>query len=365
MRSSTGAYFVGLDHVRALAAWLVFVWHFTHAGNGFPVPFGQTPVLPPLAWPDEGHTGVALFMTLSGYLFAKLLDGRELHYGRFLWNRAVRLLPLLIVVLVAVGVRRHLHGHPPWPYLRGLATGLVLPRLPNGGWSVTVELHFYLLLPVLLWCLRRWTWAPLALVVGAVLLRSVLYAAEGEIQSLAYWTLVGRFDQFVLGMAAARGRHLLSGRHLAMAAVAAAFCVFWWWYDGAGGFHGMPSYPSPSPVWLVLPTVEGACYAVGIAWYDTSFRHADVGPSWLIGRVGAYSYGIYLLHFFFVFAAARFIHEHVVDLSRFPVACLAATAVFAATVPLAWAAFLCVERPFLRLRVRYASAMPADADDGR
>jgi len=25
---------------------------------------------------DEGHTGVALFMTLSGYLFAKLLDGK-------------------------------------------------------------------------------------------------------------------------------------------------------------------------------------------------------------------------------------------------------------------------------------------------
>ena len=34
MRASTGQYFVGLDHVRALAAFLVFTWHFMHIGGG-------------------------------------------------------------------------------------------------------------------------------------------------------------------------------------------------------------------------------------------------------------------------------------------------------------------------------------------
>jgi len=30
-------------------------------------------------------------MTLSGYLFAKLLDGKRIKYGSFLWNRFLRL----------------------------------------------------------------------------------------------------------------------------------------------------------------------------------------------------------------------------------------------------------------------------------
>ena len=54
---------------------MVFAWHFTHAG-GYPVPLEYSPNAFPLAIFDEGHTGVALFMTLSGYLFAKLLDGK-------------------------------------------------------------------------------------------------------------------------------------------------------------------------------------------------------------------------------------------------------------------------------------------------
>ena len=77
MKSSTGQYFIALDHIRAVAALLVFIWHFSHAASGYPVPFEFTPSFFPLAIFDEGHTGVALFMTLSGYLFAKLLDGKR------------------------------------------------------------------------------------------------------------------------------------------------------------------------------------------------------------------------------------------------------------------------------------------------
>lgn len=66
MKSSSGAHYIGLDHLRALATFMVFTWHFTHSIDGFPVPYDFTPVLPPLALLDEGHTGVALIITLSG-----------------------------------------------------------------------------------------------------------------------------------------------------------------------------------------------------------------------------------------------------------------------------------------------------------
>ncbi|MGY3408223.1 peptidoglycan/LPS O-acetylase OafA/YrhL [Bradyrhizobium sp. GM5.1] len=72
MKSSSGLYFSRLDHIRALAAYLVFVWHFTHLTTQFPVPFSTVPPFP-FALVEEGHVGVGLFMTLSGYLFAKLV----------------------------------------------------------------------------------------------------------------------------------------------------------------------------------------------------------------------------------------------------------------------------------------------------
>src|SRR5882724_11110413 len=110
MRSSSGEHFIALDHVRALAVFMVFTWHFTHAANGYPVPFEYVPALFPLSLLDEGHTGVALFITLSGYLFAKLLDGKSIDYRAFLWNRFLRLVPLLAVVLLIVGLTKLVNG---------------------------------------------------------------------------------------------------------------------------------------------------------------------------------------------------------------------------------------------------------------
>src|SRR3990167_4468867 len=202
MRSSTGAHFIALDHVRALAAFMVFAWHFTHASNGYPVPFDYVPSLFPFALLDEGHTGVALFMTLSGYLFAKLLDGKSISYPAFLWNRVLRLVPLLLLVILAVGIKTYLVGGDLVAYAYSIAKGAVLPSLPNGGWSITVEFHYYLVLPLLLWMLRKSRLLPLCIVVAAVALRFLWYRERGEIQSLAYWTIVGRIDQFVLGMLA-------------------------------------------------------------------------------------------------------------------------------------------------------------------
>ena len=60
-----------LDHIRAVAAFMVFSWHFTTFNNFHRV----TPdiYLFPISLLTEGHTGVVLFMTLSGYLFSKYL----------------------------------------------------------------------------------------------------------------------------------------------------------------------------------------------------------------------------------------------------------------------------------------------------
>ncbi len=357
MESSAKDHYIGLDHVRALAAFLVFAWHFTHGAQrtGFPVEHSYCPEsLAPLAVFDEGHTGVSLFMVLSGYLFAKLLEGKTIDYVQFLRNRALRLLPLLIFVLTLVTVRGAQSGIPLEDLLLNIVLGAVFPRLPNGGWSITVEAHFYLILPLLLWLKRKSQYLPIGIVVGAVLLRFFLYERIGQIQDLAYWTIIGRIDQFVWGIVLFSFRRHLAGRHLIIAFILSAFCLFFQYFDRIGGFYHNIRYPSPDPLWIWLPSIEGITYACAIAWYDTSFQHKVTGISRVIGKLGAYSYSIYLLHWFVVFHAARWIHTRVLDLSSFPTALLAALVCFIAMLPVGWLSYRFIESPFLKKRTRYA-----------
>lgn len=356
MRSSSGVHFIALDHIRALAGFMVFVWHFTHAAYGYPVPFEYVPDLFLFSIFDEGHTGVALFMTLSGYLFAKLLDGKSIDYGAFIWNRALRLLPLLVVVIIIVGVGKFVSGKDMSVYAYSVARGAIFPTLPNGGWSITVELHYYIILPVLLWMLVKSKLFPLVVVFSAVALRMFFYHEDGEVQWFAYWTIFGRVDQFVLGMIAYHFRSYITRRHLIALLTIVAFMLMYWYFDIKGGFYQYISYPSPSPLWIIIPTIEGLAYGVAIAWYDNSFEHSTVGLSKFIGRVGEYSYSIYLLHFFVVFHAARFVNGRIMDISNFYLAFLWALVFFVLMVIPGYLSFRYVEEPFLRLRKRYVKA---------
>lgn len=353
MRSSSGVHFVALDHVRALAAFVVFSWHFLHGRDGYPVPFDGVPAVLPLALLDEGHTGVALFMTLSGYLFARLLDGKAIDHRAFLYNRCLRLAPLLVIVIAIAGLVRWAAGDSLVRYAGEIAAGLVAPTWPNGGWSIAIELHFYAILPILLLAQRRSLWLLLAILAAALVLRMLIHAIHGEVQLLAYWTIFGRIDQFLFGMLAQRFRHRLAGRHVAAGAIALPFLLFYAWFDHLGGFYRMDGYPSPSTLWIVLPTLEGFAYAFLIAWYDASFAPAAHGWSGFVARIGSYSYSIYLLHFFFVFGMARFVHEKIMDISNFYPACAWALLGFGVMIPVGYLSFRVVEMPFLRLRRPY------------
>jgi Predicted acyltransferases len=356
MKSSSGEHFIALDHIRAIAALMVFTWHFTHGSAGIPVTFDYYPSLFPLSLLDEGHTGVALFMTLSGYLFAKLLDGKTIDYKAFLWNRALRLLPLLAVVLFVTGVYLVVRGKTSLSsYASTIATGLLLPSLPNGGWSITVEFHFYVILPLFLWMLRRSRWLPLSIILTSVTLRTLIHQETGEVQSLGYWTIIGRIDQFALGMLAFQFRSRFAHRHVLSIMCLTAFSLFYWSFDVLGGFMTSPSYPSPSWLWILLPTIEGVGYAIGIAWYDTSFSPSTKGFSRYVGYAGAYSYSIYLLHYNFVFRAAGFINEHIMEISNFYLACAWSVFCFLLMIPIGYLSFRYIEQPFLNLRRQYVT----------
>lgn len=359
MKSSSGQYYIGLDHVRAVAAFLVFTWHFVHVNNGQ----HASPPLFPLSLLAEGHTGVALFMALSGYLFAKLLDGKKINYALFIWNRILRLAPLMVVVILIVGAQHYYSEGTLTGYVKRIIVGVIKPSLPNGGWSITVEFHFYLALPCLLLIARRSKHFLVVAVLAAVLFRVLLYQERGEIQSLAYWTIIGRIDQFLLGMIAYNYRDAITGRHLLAAVAFVIFAGLYWSFDSLGGFYDYPSYPSPSPLWILLPAVEGAIYGLLISWYDGSFVHSSGRLSRFVALIGTYSYSIYLLHYFVVFNVADFISAHVIELSNIYLAILLSPVAFLVMIPLGHLSYKFIEAPFLRYRIRYASGKVPTTDE--
>jgi len=364
MRSTGGDHYLGLDHIRAIAALMVFSWHFLHAsyGAGYPVPFANPPALLPAALFDEGHTGVALFMTLSGYLFAKLLDNKKIIYKYFLWNRFIRLAPLLALVIMvrfsesvvlSTFFANIYSGKSPTVVLKDIAYGLIAPTWPNGGWSITTEMHFYLVLPLMLIFFRRYRIGVVVLLATTILMRIVLYSHLGELQRLSYWTIIGRIDQFMIGIVAFQLSQYLVKRHWLAGSVAISFVAFYWLFDYFGGWHNMPTYPSPSIIWIILPTIEGLTYGILIAYYDRNFEPTPTGFSWFIAKIGAYSYSIYLLHFFVVDHEAYLIDTYIVNLSNWYVAEGAAILCFLMMIPIGYLSFRFIESPFLQHRIKY------------
>ena len=175
--------FPSLDALRTAAIVLVI-------GNHLAV--GGSHLAPSSVWGFTlfryGWTGVDLFFVLSGFLIGRQLQ-RELQrtdsvrVPRFLLRRGLRIWPLYFVwvgfLALALGKWRGI-----WPdvtFLSNYFQGQV-----SGGWSLSTEEQFYLLVPLLLLGVQRLfgpkgqAWMPLVLLALMPVVRAVSAAATGE-----------------------------------------------------------------------------------------------------------------------------------------------------------------------------------------
>ena len=144
----------GLDHLRALAILLVFLFHY------FILSGGQPEWLPDVA--KFGWTGVDLFFVLSGFLissqlFNQLKQGQSISFKQFFLKRFFRIIPAFWVTVglyFIVPFFREKEALPPiWKFLTFTQNfGLNLKEFGtfSHAWSLCVEEHFYLLLPLIL-----------------------------------------------------------------------------------------------------------------------------------------------------------------------------------------------------------------------
>lgn len=145
-----------LDGVRGVAVLLVFLSHTSGRDQA---------LAPQLNFLGIGHVGVYLFFVLSAFLLGLGLMREGVQVGSvrgFFVRRFFRIIPLYFSVLAAVFFlqqytgsvqQRYLHISDGWT---GLISHLAMYRGDGVFWSVVIEMQFYLVVPVIVWCLIKW-----------------------------------------------------------------------------------------------------------------------------------------------------------------------------------------------------------------
>ena len=356
----------GLDLLRALAIVAVVVYHLQG-------------VLPPVlatVFGDLGWMGVDLFFALSGFLIGgqvlrPFARGERLRMGDFYARRAYRILPAYLVVLLLYRVWPMWREQPVLPAMGKMLTftenlwmNFPAERAFSHAWSLCVEEHFYLVLPLLVaWGMRRASLGKtvgmiVAVVVFGVAVRSWelfhVVRAPGVADPAAlfgtriYYPTWSRLDGLVAGVAVAlvqvfRPVWWASVGRRANAVFAVGLAV---WGAAVWTFRGQDA-------WMQLPAGVVFGFPVMAAGFGLMVAAAATGQGILrwripgVGMVAAMAFSLYLTH------------KEVAHVDRALLPWMegdrgwAAAAVYGGTCAAVGAAlYFGVERPFLRLRDR-------------
>ena len=374
-----------LDAYRAVAALAVVATHVGYqTGQTLHGLFGAV-----LARLD---IGVALFFALSGFLLyrpwvvAQLSERPGPRVRGYLWRRALRILPAYwVVVCVALVALPDNQGasRTTWVANLGLVQIYVPETITHGltqMWSLSTEVAFYLLLPLLAWAA---TWAtrrgrsPLgtaAILGGALIAVNVGWSAwihVGDSEGLrAYW-LPNFASWFAVGiMLAATVAHVASGRPLprpARPVLALADQPGACWAIAAGlglltstplagprAFEGIATVPEGIVKNLLYAVIVLLVLLPATLGRQKGTFHAVMATP-VLRHLGDVSYGIFLWHL--VVLSAIF------TVSDRPVFTGGFWPVFVETVlgavALAALSWVVLERPVMRLRGRVAVAPTA------
>lgn len=382
MRSKNITYLIGVDHLRAYAALLVVLYHgtqlisadITHGSMFVPeLDYAFTTWNPFKSLIAEGSFGVALFMTLSGFIFAFGLYGKSFTTQGFFKNRFVRIFPLYLFLIF---LTLYLYGGGQ-NVLNGLLFSILpLANIPSSGlatgviasaamfWTIAVEVQFYLIFPFLMRWLNEHRFRLLLSIIGLFIVLRVLAVLAGDVNmtNFAYFSIFGRIDQFILGMLTGylfKNRHLMKkyipSRSLVLLIISSLTVVLLLFIMNRlrhhFGFHTFENF------YIILPTIEAlaACFLI-ITYVNHFHSKTKSFISTSIAKIGEISYSMYLLHFLIISLLVG--RSSLPDIFGNPwLSSLLYTIVIVVpgTIGLSFMTYTVIEKPFLELRGKYTT----------
>jgi peptidoglycan/LPS O-acetylase OafA/YrhL len=338
----------GLDGLRALSIMIVMVGHFL---------LGKAAALSTI--------GVYIFFVISGYLITRLMLAEQEKFGsvdmaRFYARRFLRLYPVIIVFLIViVGVAFLAHRpRPPievasilfyfanyltsWQEIQGSTFQLPIGIL----WSLSVEEHFYLLMPIFFVAMRGRHMVPFA--IAMCIIPVVLRVTELQIwpwladTSVLYRNSDVRFDSIAYGV-------LLAGISNMREPLKMLRRLGSPWMVVLGGVFLIVSFVMPDGMtkaivrdtfrsWAAVPIVCSVLFSDKLGWT----KHILELP--LIAWVGTLSYSLYVWHG----AQEYFLTAAGVPDTSFGFGWMRLAGAFACAIT----SFYLIERPALRFKDR-------------
>ncbi|WP_181952929.1 acyltransferase family protein [Achromobacter ruhlandii] len=354
------AYSSRLDHLRFIAAALVVYYHSHTDAFGL----GRSSYNPLRAFIEQGHTGVALFMVLSGYLLTSIGWGKHLNYFEFMRNRLLRIYPLylLCVIFMLTGWKDSYTFEQALSLFFPFVNGLAHVQLPAFGhlWTIAVELQFYMVFPFLLLFATKYGPRYLFGVLAIFLFFKYAYWSwNGTVTNAGYLTLLGRMDQFLVGMMLAifakkfvKPGFTLSPLYFVLSVAVLGGVMAW--FGGNGGLVGKLGSSIFMVFWF---TIEALIWGVLILTYAHAKFSIPTPIDAPLARLGQLSFSMYCLHYVVIGVtkslwAPTGMHQGSLGNLLVHVSMLTIPAVVAVCM----VTYGVIEEPFLKLRKKYTDS---------
>lgn len=345
-----GGRVIQLDFVRGIAILGVMKFHFLTVPVANPVARFIDLLSKRLGW-----MGVDLFFVLSGFLVGgllvqELLKTEHLRIGRFLFRRIFKIWPAYYVyILFQIIARKHPLGSFAWQNLLNIQNyaGTSL----NHTWSLAVEEHFYVFLPLLLLFIYkrgslRKRLIPILASICVLVLAGRIVQVYGFQSHDPQWYTHSRIDGLLFGVILS---YLLYSRRTLFEKISAArlpliLMVLPGPLLGLYGGHGTRMMWSFG---YTLTYLSMGALLLLLYGYHGSFTESRFYKA--IAWVGVYSYGIYLWHLSVREPLAHLVTRFNPNLQWGSLLLLQ----YAAAIILGVLMTKAIEFPFLRIRDRY------------